>query len=132
MQVKTSLLSGKGLGFYVSMAAAALSFLTAIVYQVTYTGNQYYSVGVFVALLLALPVAVVLMLARCDGFIPAAVTLVIGIGILLFIYSMYFDVSVVLVGIDKSSFDPQFIACSVLSVVSFILADASIYLKVRK
>lgn len=132
MQVKTSVLSGKGMGFYVAMAAAALSLITAVVYQVTYTGNQYYSSAVFVALLLALPVAVVLLLARCDGFIPAAVTLVVGIGILLFIHSIYYDVSVVLVGIDKSSFDPQFIACSVLSVVSFILADASIYLKVKK
>lgn len=131
MQIQTSL-SNKGPGFYLSMIASVLSFILAVIYQYSYHTNPYYASSVFILLLLALPCALVLFFINLDGFIPAATTLLVGLAILQFIHAMYFDVSVVLVGIDKNSFDPEFILCSVLFGVCFLLGEVSIYTRVRK
>lgn len=128
----SKILANKGPGFYISGTAAVLSFLLAIYYQISYSSNPYYSSKVVVALMVALPVAVILLLIRAEGFMPAAVTACIGAGLLFFIYAMYFDISVVLVGIDKSSFDPEFIITSAVGVICFLLGEISIYTKVRR
>ena len=125
-------LSNKGLGFYASAIAAVVSFISAFIYRITYTGNPYYTNSIFYTLLSVLPVAIILLLVRLDSFIPAAITLIIGIAALRFIYSMYFDISVVMVGIDKTSFDSEFIICSILFALCFILSEASIYMRMRK
>ena len=125
-------LEHRAYGFYVTIAAAVLTFITAIVYQVSYSSNQYYSAPVFVLLLLCLPALVVLVLAKLDGFAPAVITALSGAAALAFIYAMYWDVSVVLVGIDKQAFDPEFIVCAVLIVASFIVSEVSVYSKAKK
>lgn len=122
-------LGGKTAGFYVTAIAAVLALVTAIVYQVSYSSNQYYSSAVFIAFLAALPAAAVLLLLRLDNFAPAALAAATGVGSLAFVYAMYYDVSVVLVGIDKNSFEPAFILCCVLMLASFILSEVALYLK---
>lgn len=125
-------LSKKGAGFYAACLAAILCLVTAIYYQMSYSGNQYYASGVFYTLLVALPVAVVFFLLKWDGFVPAILAALSGVALLQFVYAMYWDVSVVLVGIDKNTFDPEFIACCVLLVVTFVIAEISIYLRMKK
>lgn len=124
--------SNKGTGFFVSGAAACIALITAIVYQLNYQGDQYYSSAVFFTLLLTLPVFLLLTIIKLESFIPASITLIIGIAALRFIYAMYFDISVVLVGIDKSSFDSRFIICCFLFAIGFIISEASIYMKFKK
>lgn len=125
-------LSKKGKGFYIACFSALLCLATAIYYYVSYNGDQYYSSRVFYTLLAALPVAAVMMFVKLDGFVPTVLTILSGIAILLFVYAMYWDVSVVLVGIDKTSFEPRFIACCVLMVLCFIVSEVSLYTKMRK
>lgn len=125
-------LGGKAAGFYVTVAAAVLALVTAIVYQVSYSANQYYSSTIFIAFLVALPAAAVLVLLKLDNFAPAALAAATGVGTLAFVYAMYYDVSVVMVGIDKSSFDPAFILCAVLMLVSFLLSEVALYMKKTK
>lgn len=125
-------ISNKGTGFFVSGFATCIAFITAIIYQLGYHADQYYSPAVFYVLLSALPVFIVLTLLRLENFIPAVITAIIGIAALLFVYAMYFDISVVLVGIDKSSFDSRFIICCILFVISFIISEISIYMKTAK
>lgn len=125
-------LSKKGKGFYAASLAAILCLVTAIYYQITYSGDQYYSSGVFFTLLAALPVAVVLFLLKGDGFVPAALAALSGVAALQFIYAMYWDISVVIVGIDKNSFDTRFIVVCALLAVSFVVSEISIYMKMRK
>lgn len=125
-------LSEKGKGFYFACFSALLCLATAIYYYVAYNGDQYYSSYVFYTLLAALPAAALMMLAKLDGFIPTVLTILSGVAILLFIYAMYWDVSVVLVGIDKTSFEPRFIACCILMVLSFLISEVALYSKMKK
>ncbi|MCD8223128.1 MAG: hypothetical protein LUD07_13270 [Clostridiales bacterium] len=127
----SNIFSDKKIGFYLSGLAAILSLVTAIIYQLTYYNNADYSSSVFAILLIAFPAALILTLLRLEAFVPAIVTLIIGIGALRFIYAMYLEMSVVLVGIDKSAFDPQFIVCSVLMILGFIMGEISIYTPVK-
>lgn len=125
-------LSQKGFGFYAACLAAVLCLVTGIYYNVQYTGDQYYAANIFYTFAAALPVALVMALVKQGNFVPAALCAFSGIGFLEFIYAMYWDISVVMVGIDKTSFDTRFIVCCVLMVVSFVIAEISLYTKMRK
>ena len=122
----------RGAGFWIAAAAALLAFATSIVYRVSYAGNMFYSFTVFLLLLLCLPVPSVMFLTKTDGFAPAVLTALTAAALLAFIYATYFDISVVLVGIDKTGFDPEFIVCAVLITLSFLLSEVSVYTKYRK
>lgn len=125
-------LSKKGKGFFIACFSALLCLATAIYYYVSYGGDQYYSSAVFYTLLAALPVAAVMLLVGLDGFVPTVLAILSGVSILLYVYAMYWDVSVVLVGIDKTSFEPRFIVCCALMVLCFIVAEVALYSKMRK
>lgn len=122
----------KGVGFYASALAAILCCVTSVYYFVTYKGDQYYAANVFYTLLCALPIAAVLFVLKLQGFVPAVLCALSGVAALQFIYAMYWDISVVMVGIDKSSFDTRFIVCCVLLVVSFVVSEIALYTKMTK
>lgn len=125
-------LSKKGKGFFIACFSALLCLATAIYYYVSYNGDQYYASAVFYVLLAALPVTAVMLIARLDGFVPTVLTILSGVAILLYVYAMYWDISVVLVGIDKTAFEPRFIACCVLLLLCFIVSEVALYSKMRK
>lgn len=124
--------SKKGAGFYFALIAALLCLGAGIYYQITYNGDQYYTSALFYTLIAAAPLAAVMIAAKIDGFLPAALCVLSGCAVLQFIYAMYWDVSVVLVGIDKQSFDLRFIVCCALMIGAFAVSEISLYTKVNQ
>ncbi len=122
----------KGAGFWFALIAALVCLAAGIYYQITYKGDQYYTSALFYTLIAAAPLAAVMIAAKAEGFLPAALCVLSGAAILQFVYAMYWDVSVVLVGIDKQSFDTRFIVCCALMIVAFVAAEIALYTKVKK
>lgn len=122
----------KASGFYVNVLMSLLSILTSIVYVASYSMHEYFSIWVFVLFLLAGLVGVVLNFFRKYDIASYAMYLFSLLGTLFYINAVYYDVSVVLVGIDKTSFDPWFILSSIFILLTFILSIVNVFMKKTK
>ena len=107
------LLENKSYGYYVTLVLSVLSVVIAVVYAVMYNGSRYMSVPAAILPIVGAVAAVGL------GFVPggakaanAVLALCDFVALLFYIYGIYFYVSVVLVGIQASSFNGQFVTCT--------------------
>ncbi len=121
--------SDKGTGFYVTLAGVLLSLVTAIVYAVSYGSTRFMNWAGFVFLLAGAILAIVLIVIKQVNWAPAAVALGSFLGLLFFIYGIYFYVSVVMVGIQANAFDPSFFACVILFALSLVAGIVSVFMK---
>lgn len=127
------LLRNKSVGFYLTLCLAVLAIVTAIFYAVSYANYVgFMSWPAFWLLVLGAVGAVALSFVGFGKYAPWLQAATIFISLLLYINCLYSYVVVVLVGIDLSSFSPQFIICSVLFVLSLVLSIVNIYLKQEK
>lgn len=122
-------LKDKAVGFWFTAAIAALSLVTAIVYAVCYAGTENINWFSFAFMLAAFVAAVVLVVLGKIKLAPYIQAALVFLSLLCFIYGIYYYVSVVLVGIDLDTFDPEFIVCTVLYAVTFGLGVANVFLK---
>ena len=122
-------LNDKAVGFWLTAAIAALTLATAIVYAVCYAGTENINWVAFALMLAAFAGAVVPVAFGKLKFAPYIQAAFVFLSLLFFIYGIYYYVSVVLVGIDLDSFDPEFIVCTVLYAVTFGLSVANVFLK---
>ena len=111
---KTSgLLKDKGCGFYFTLVLIAASLITAVVYAGLYNGSRYMS----------WPAA---------KWSCAVLALADFAGLLLYVYGIYFYVSIVMVGIQASTFNWQFKLCTVMFVALLIANIVNVFLKQTK
>ena len=119
----------KSFGFKVTLFLIVLTVVTALVYAGMYNGSRYMSWNAVIVMLAGAALALVL------GFTPLAkwsccvLALADLIGALMYVYGVYFYVSIVMVGIQASSFNSQFIICTVLFVVLLVLNLINVFLK---
>lgn len=123
------ILAGKRSGFYVTLVLAILSVVTAAFYATSYGKYASMSWPAFALLLIGAVGAVALAFTGKGKWAPWVQVATIFIAILLFITTQYSYVAVVLVGIDLTSFSPQFVTSVVLLIVDLVIAIANIYLK---
>lgn len=126
-------LAEKSFGFYILLAAALISVVTAVVYAANYSKlTVYMSWAAVVVMAIGAVVSVVLSFVGADEIAPAVVALTSLIGLLLFIKAIYGYVAVVIVGIDLNSFDAKFIACTILFILSYVVSVVSIFAPQKK
>lgn len=122
----------KSYGFYVSIGLTVLSLVTAIVYASLFHMSRYMSWGAFAIILIGVVVAVALPFVKQEKWSCAVIALVDFIALLLYAYNIYFYVSIVMVGIQASTFSPQFLACTSLFVILLVFNIANMFLKQEK
>ena len=122
----------KSYGFYVSIGLAVLSLVTAIVYASLFHMSRYMSWGAFAVVIVGVVLAAVLPFLKQAKWSCCAIALADFIALLLYAYNIYFYVSVVMVGIQASTFSPQFLACTSLFAILLVLNIANVFLKQEK
>ena len=83
----------------------------------------------FVFILLAAISGGTLIALKQYKYAPYAIAVFVFLSLLFFIYGIYYYVSVVMVGIDLDTFDPQFIVCALFFMLAFGLSIANLFLK---
>ena len=127
------LLENKAYGYYVTLALSVLSVVVAVVYAVLYSGSRYMSLPAVILPIVGAVAAVALGFVRGGGkWANAVLALCDFVALLFYVYGIYFYVSVVLVGIQASSFNSQFVICTVLFVGLLIANLVNVFLKQEK
>lgn len=119
----------KSLGFYVTLALIAASIVTAILYAVLYNGSEYFSMPAVVALVGGAVAALAVAFSKQAKWACAVLALADFIGLLLYVYGIYFYVSIVMVGIQASTFSWQFILCTVVFAALLVANVVNVFLK---
>ncbi len=123
---------GKKFGFYVTIGIAFLAIVTAFVYYAGYGAiPRFMSWPAFYLLLAGAVVSVVLLFTPLNQFGPAVLALASLVSLLLFIKIIYNYVAVVMVGIDLANFDPEFLASTVMFVLTFLASVMCLFLPQR-
>ena len=86
----------------------------------------------FVIMLLGMIAGVIMPIFRLDKWVPAVLLVTNFLGFLLFVYYVYFYVSVVLVGIQATNFSSGFIASVVFFALTMVAAIANVFCKQTK
>ena len=121
----------KNNGFYISIIVTFLSLLTSLIYLLTYKGSDYMSWTSFLLLVTVVLVNIILLVKNKLSLSPWISGLIILIAYMFYFYGKYLYISVVLVGIDLSSFDSKFIINTTLYTILFLLSIINIYLPQR-
>ena len=117
-------------GFYITLAAIVLSLITAIVYVANYKNDvSFMSWVAFSMLLVGAIVGLVCAFFRIPELGQAVLGVTSLVALLFFVKFLYGYVAVVAVGIDVDGFEPRFLACSVLMVLTLVVSIASIFTK---
>lgn len=128
---------GKAGGFYVGLAAAILSVISAILYGITFSAIQYKE-AVFdknICLLLivgGIVGAVMFFIEKTADYAPVVLCAASGIAIMLFIHVIIWPVSDTIYGIEPFAHMNELILCAVLLLLSLITSEVSLYMKKRK
>lgn len=124
-----NLLKGKSYGFYVTLALIAATIVTAIVYAILYNGSRYFSMPAVLCMLGGVVVSLALCATKLSKWACVTLALADFVATLLYIYGIYFYVSIVMVGIQASTFSWQFLVCTALFVVLLVANVANVFLK---
>ncbi len=127
--MKNSLFQDKSYGFFVTLALIAVTVVAAIVYTVLYNGSRYFAPQATGFMLVGAVAALALCFTKAAKWACAVLALADFIALLFYIYGIYFYVSVVMVGIQASTFNWQFQLCTVLFAALLVVNVANVFLK---
>lgn len=127
MNIK-SFLKTRNIGFWITAAFSLTALITAIVYGACFSSTEDFSVTACVLTAIS-ALFFGLSFTKYGGPVPYIQLSAILIAFGFYVYSVYYYVSVVLVGIDLDSFSPEFITCTVLYVVLIAAAAVSVFFK---
>lgn len=120
-------LRDKKYGFFVTVALMVLSVVTMIIYASIYGNTRFMSWAGFGIILGGVVLAAILIVLKQYRFVPALLLAANFLGFLLYVYYIYFHVSVVLVGIQSSGFPPEFFLNVVFFVLTLVVSVANVY-----
>ena len=127
------LFENKAYGYYITLLLSVVSVVTAVVYIVHYNGSRYMSMPAAILPIVGAVAAVILGFVRGGGKCANAILALCDfVALLFYIYGIYFYVSVVLVGIQASSFNSQFVICTTLFAGLLIANLINVFLKQEK
>ena len=127
------LFENKAYGYYVTLLLSVLSVATAVVYLAMYSGSRYMSTPAAILPIVGAVAAVILGFVRGGGYFANAILALCDfVALLFYIYGIYFYVSIVLVGIQASSFNSQFVICTILFAGLLIANLINVFLKQEK
>lgn len=95
----------------ITLISSLLCVITAFLYRMWFVGSTEFNQYAFLCLIVAAALGVLAFFGLAD-YVNAIQFLLVVEGCMLYIYGMYYYVSIVLVGIDLQSFSNAFIICS--------------------
>ena len=122
-------LKDKDVGFWFSASLVVFSLLTAVIYAACYAGTDNINWVSFAFMLAAALAGGVLIALKKYSYAPYALAVLVFLLVLFFIYGIYYYVSVVMVGIDLDSFDPEFIVCTIFYILAFGVSVANLFIR---
>lgn len=122
-------LPGQELRLFRHPGLIAVTVVAAIVYTVLYNGSRYFAPQATGFLLGGAVVALAMCFTKAAKWASAVLALADFIGLLFYIYGIYFYVSVVMVGIQASTFNWQFQLCTVLFAALLVVNVVNVFLK---
>lgn len=123
------LFKDKSYGFYVTLTLTVLTAVAAVLYAALYNGSRYMSMPAVVIMLAGAVISAALGFTRYAKWSCVVLALADFAGLLLYIYGIYFYVSIVMVGIQASSFNWQFLLCTTVFVVLLAANVVNVFLK---
>ena len=127
------LFENKAYGYYFTLLLSVLSVVTAATYMAMYNGSRYMSMPAAIFPIVGALAAILLGFVRGGGKCANAILALCDfVALLFYIYGIYFYVSIVLVGIQASSFNSQFVVCTTLFVGLLIANLINVFLKQEK
>lgn len=123
-----SFIKTRSVGFWITAAFSLTALITAIVYGACYASTEDFSVTACVLTVVSV-LFFGLEFTKFGGLAPFVQLTVILMAFGFYVYSVYYYVSVVLVGIDLDSFSPVFIACTVLYIVLILVSAVNVFFK---
>lgn len=129
LETGNRVLRNKSYGFYVTLVLIAATVAVALVYTALYHSSRYMSWTAMAVMLVGAALSLVLALTPQAKWACAVLALANFVGLLFYIYGIYFYVSVVMVGIQASTFNWQFQLCTVLFVAMLVLNLVNVFLK---
>lgn len=127
--MKNSLFKDKSYGFYVTLALIVVTVVAAIVYSVLYNGSRYFAPQAAGFMLGGAVLALVMCFTKAAKWASAVLALADFIALLFYINGIYFYVSIVMVGIQASTFNWQFQLCTVIFVALLVVNVVNVFLK---
>lgn len=124
-----SYLKDKDVGFWFSASLVVFSLLTAVIYAACYAGTDNINWASFAFMLVAAVAGGALIALKLYVYVPYVLAALIFLSLLFFIYGIYYYVSVVMVGIDLDTFEPQFIVCALFYFLAFGASVANVFLR---
>lgn len=124
-----TILANKPAGFRVTLAATALSLVTALVYLALYSASRYMSWQAFGIMAAGVVLTAALIVLKQERFAPSALLLGDFLALLFFVYYIYFYISSVVTGIQFSGFSAEFYVTMALFVLSLALSIASVFMR---
>lgn len=115
-------------GVYVTAGIALLEMATAFVYVAMFGGTREFGALSFALMLAAAVLSLGLVGFRQYVFAPYALFAATVPASMTYIYSMYYYISVVLVGIDLQSFSAQFIFVTTLMALCLVGCVVAVFL----
>ncbi|MBQ1490609.1 MAG: hypothetical protein IIZ39_01510 [Blautia sp.] len=115
----------KGAGRAVTVLGMILALVAAGVYAAIYASTRYMSWMTVVCLVAGVLLTGLLLAFRQYRFAPTVLFVAVTVGIMFYVYHIYFFISSVVVGIQFSGFPPSFfvgIACFVVALAVSIAA----------
>ena len=133
------LFSNKAYGFYVTLGLALLSIVTMIVYMVSYKGviatnstKEIFTWPAFIFLFVwIIPFVASLFYKNLFKYANYIACISLTLAACFFIYGIYFQVSVMAVGID-AHFDATFFVNIILFIVLWVVSIANVFLPQMK
>lgn len=124
-----NIMANKPLGFRVTLVAAALSLVTALVYLAIYSSSRYMSWQAFGIMIAGVVLSVVLIALKQERFAPSMLLVCDFLSLLFYVYYIYFYISSVVTGIQFSGFPLEFYVNVVLYVASLVLSIACVFMR---
>lgn len=133
MEFVKKFFSGKGFGFYVTLAISLLFLITGCVYLSVYGKDlRDYSVWTTAFLFVGFGLSVVLVALRQERWTPYVQGVFGMCALLAFIRKIYWYVSEVFVGIDEVAFNSKFIISTTLLAILFVVTIVNCFLPQNK
>lgn len=122
----------KSYGFYLTLVLIAASLVCGVIYTVLYGSSIYMSWPTTICTISGAVLALALAFTPYAKWSCAVLALADFIGLLTYIYGIYFYISIVLVGIQASTFNFQFKFCTAAFVILLVLNIVNVFLKQTK
>lgn len=129
----------KGFGFYATIVAAVLSLAAGIYLQITEgifgaMNRNCYDPMIVGLLIGGAVLAIVLALLKRCGLAAAAVTVLSGVALCMFIrlHDCYWYIADVFIAIDEKGFDPKFLIFAGLALGAFVIGEIAVFTRKEK